>query len=83
MKVGSYVQGASVFRRQTTEAPAHEQWRAVPPGVREQTFTFAVPSDAPYSYEGECVSYVWFATARTVKRMRTDPRLEEPIWVRA
>lgn len=83
MEVRVYVRGGSVIRRETAEAHTHEQWQPVPPAVREQTFTFAAPRDAPYSYEGECVSYVWFASARTVKRLRKDPRLEEPIWVRA
>ena len=83
IRVGAYVSGASVFRRETAEAYTHEQWQAVAPAVGEQTSTFTVPRDAPYSYEGECVSYVWFASARTTKRLRKDPRLEEPIWVRA
>jgi hypothetical protein len=83
MQVRVYVRGATVVRRETAEAYTHEQWQAVVPTAGEQTFTFAVPRDAPYSYEGECVSYVWFASARTVKRLRKDPRLEEPIWVRA
>jgi hypothetical protein len=81
-EVRVYVRGARVVRRQMAEAAADEQWRAVSPAVREQTFTFVVPQDAPYSYEGECVSYAWFASARSVRPRRKDPRLEEPIWVR-
>lgn len=81
-EVRVYVRGASVVRRQTAEEAAHEQWQAVPAGVRERTFTFVVPQDAPYSYEGDCVSYAWFASARAVRPRRKDPRLEEPIWVR-
>ena len=82
-EVRVYVRGANVVRRQTAEEEAHEQWQAASPAVREQTFTFVVPQDAPYSYEGDCVSYAWFASARSVKPKRKDPRLEVPIWVRA
>lgn len=82
MQVRIYVRGASTVRRQTAEAGLHEQWLTVPPAVREQTFTFVIPPDAPYSYEGECVTYAWLASARAVKRLRKDPRHEEPIWVR-
>ena len=82
-EVRVYASGATVVRRQTAEAAAHEEWRAVPPAAREQTFTFVVPHDAPYSYEGDCVSYAWFAAARAVRPKRKDPRHEEPIWVRA
>jgi hypothetical protein len=82
-EVRVYVRGARVVRRQTAEAAAHEEWQAVSPAAPEQTFKFVVPQDAPYSYEGDCVSYVWFASARAVRPRRKDPRLEEPIWVRA
>lgn len=82
MEVRARAGGATVVTRETAEARVHEQWQAVPPGVDEQTFTFTVPREAPYSYEGDCVSYVWFASARAVKPLRKDARLEEPIWVR-
>ena len=82
MKVHAQVQGSGMVRRETAEANAHEQWQALAPGATEQTFTFVVPHGGPYSYEGDCVSYVWLASARAVKRMRADPRVEEPLWVR-
>jgi hypothetical protein len=81
MQVRVSVKGVSTVSRQTVEAAVHEQWQPVPPAVREQTFTFEIPDSAPYSYEGECVSYSWRASARAVRRLRRDPRLDLPIWV--
>jgi hypothetical protein len=75
------VRGATSVVRQTGEATVHEQWQAAAPGVVEQTFTFLVPADAPYSYEGDCLSYAWRASARAVRPRLKDARLDEPIWV--
>jgi hypothetical protein len=72
--------GTSVIR-QTGEATAHQEWRRVEPRAGEQTLTFQIPSDAPFSYEGECVSYAWRVSARAVRRLRADPRVDHPIWV--
>jgi hypothetical protein len=69
--------GTTVVRR-TAESTAHEEWR---PGA--PTLTFEIPRDAPYSYEGECVSYAWRVSARVVRKLRSDPRLDHAIWVRA
>jgi hypothetical protein len=69
--------GTTVVRR-TAESAAHEEWR---PGAA--TLTFEIPRDAPYSYEGECVSYAWRVSARVVRKLRSDPRLDHAIWVRA
>lgn len=80
-QVRVYNRGASTVVRQTAEATVHQEWRPVEP-VGERTFSFQIPSEAPYSYEGECVSYVWQVSARAVKRLRKDPRLDHPIWVR-
>jgi hypothetical protein len=80
-QVRIFVRGASTVRRQTAEATVHEQWQAVPPGAGEQVFRFQVPVDAPYSYEGDCVSYAWKVSARAVRRLGKDARLDQPIWV--
>lgn len=67
--------------RQTGRANAHERWERV--NLREggRTFSFEVPTDAPYSYEGECISYAWRASVRDVRQLRSDPRLDLPFWV--
>lgn len=80
-EVRVHVRGVSTVRRQTGEATVHEQWQPAPPGAAEHAFTFRVPSDAPYSYEGECVSYAWRVSARAVRPLRKDARLDRPIWV--
>src|SRR4051794_19772957 len=68
--------------RETNEAAAYEDWKPVDAAVGEQVFTFEIPRDAPCSYEGDCLSYGWRVTARQVRRLRTDPRSDRPIWVR-
>jgi hypothetical protein len=76
-----FVRGASVVRRQTGEETIHEQWQPASPGVGEQSFTLRVPEDAPYSYEGACVSWGWRVSARAARRLRKDARADSPIWV--
>ena len=75
------VRGVRTTARQVGEATVYEAWQPVPQGAGEQTFTFDVPIDAPYSYEGDCVSYAWRVSAREARRLRSDARLDEPIWV--
>lgn len=71
----------SVVIRQTGEAHAYEHWQPVESAAGEQTVTFRIPKDAPQSYEGECVSYAWRVSARAVRRLRPDPRIDHPVWV--
>jgi hypothetical protein len=67
--------------RQTSRANAYEHWQGVEPAAGEQTFSLEIPSDAPYSYEGDCISFAWRVSARRVRTMRADPRVDHPIWV--
>jgi hypothetical protein len=68
--------------RQTRDATAYERWLPVERAVGEQSYVLGIPAAAPYSYEGECVSYFWRISARAVRRLRADPRSDHPIWVR-
>lgn len=81
VQVPVYVKGMTTVLRQTRDGVAYEQWQPLPAGAVEQTFTFSVPADAPYSYEGDCVSYAWRVSARRVKALQEDPRFDQPIWV--
>jgi hypothetical protein len=76
-----YSRGVSTVVRQTGEATVHEEWQTVPAGAVEHTVTFRLPSDAPYSHEGSCLSYAWRISARAVRPLRKDARHDEPIWV--
>lgn len=75
--------GGVTYVRRTAEATAHEEWRELGQVTGEATFTFVVPPEAAYSYEGECVSYAWRASARVARRLRPDSRIDHPIWVEA
>jgi hypothetical protein len=81
VQVRAQIRTGSMLVRQTAETTVHEEWRPVTPGERERAFTFQLPAAAPYSYEGDCVSFAWRVSARAVRRWRKDPRLDEPIWV--
>lgn len=76
-----YARGVTTVVRQTGEAAVHEEWQAVPAGAAQHTATFRVPAEAPYSYEGSCLSYAWRISARAVRPLRKDARLDVPIWV--
>ena len=57
--------------RSTRQVDAHTDWRPFTGGPT-QSERFLIPADAPYSYRGDCVSYVWRASARLPKRLRFD-----------
>jgi hypothetical protein len=67
--------------RSTSHAVAYEDWRPHP-GGSTQAVRFAVPVNAPYSYRGDCISYVWRVSARQPKRMRFDRAVNVPLVVR-
>jgi hypothetical protein len=76
-----FTRGVRTVVRQMGEETVHEDWHPVPIGAAEQSVTFRVPPDAPYSYEGSCLSYAWRVSARAVRTARPDARLDQPIWV--
>jgi hypothetical protein len=57
--------------RSTRQVDAHTDWRPFTGGAT-QSERFLIPPTAPYSYRGDCVSYVWRASARLPKRLRFD-----------
>ena len=59
-------------RRVTREDFAHEEWREVSASEAQQGLTFAVPAEAPYSYQGSCLSFEWHAEALEIARLRPD-----------
>jgi hypothetical protein len=67
--------------RQLMEAIAHEAWQAAPAGAGEYLLAFSLPVDAPYSYEGDCVSFSWRVSVREARRLGGDARYDRPIWV--
>jgi hypothetical protein len=77
-EVRTYSKGGGVTIRETGVKAFHEDWQAFADG---QTFTFRIPADAPYSYEGDCLSYAWRISARVPRRGRKDARYDVPIWV--
>jgi hypothetical protein len=43
---------------------------------------FKLPPDAPFSYRGHCLSYVWRVSAREPRRLRFDPATNVELQVR-
>jgi hypothetical protein len=81
LQANAQTRGAVIVVRETNQWTAYEQWQEVEPGAGEQTLTIEIPRDAPYSYEGDCVSYAWRVSARRVRMLRSDARIDVPIWV--
>lgn len=80
-EVRTYARGVSMVVRQTGEETVHEEWKAVPAGTVAHEVALRIPRDAPYSYEGSCLSYSWRVSARAVRPRRPDARFDQPIWV--
>jgi hypothetical protein len=68
--------------RSTSEAIAHEAWQPLEPLVGVQTARFGVPQEAPFSYEGDCLSFKWEIVARGRRRGRLDAQARREISVR-
>jgi len=79
-KVG-YNQYGSYEHRVTEPTNVVEDWRDVAAGGATQSFTFTIPADGPFSYEGDTVSYAYRVSAREPTRLRADPHRDVPIWV--
>jgi hypothetical protein len=64
--------------RETSVADAYADWRPAQAIPGTEDVAFVVPLDAPYSYEGDAVSYAWRVSVRGGRRT-----LDVPIWVEA
>jgi hypothetical protein len=67
--------------RTTAEAVAFADWRPQSAGP-VQSVRFTIPAEAPYSFRGNCVSYVWRVSAREPRRLRFDPATNVHLVVR-
>ena len=50
--------------RATVEEIAHEDWQPVEEATGVQSIRLAIPADAPFSYQGTCLSFKWELVAR-------------------
>jgi hypothetical protein len=74
--------GETVVERATAEAVAYQSWRPAWRTEEPQSFRFRIPPDAPYSYEGDCLSFAWRVVAREPDRGPMEHGAsDDPIWV--
>jgi hypothetical protein len=66
------VEGNTQISRATSAAIAHEAWVPVENTPDVQSVGFTVPPEAPFSYEGSCLSFKWEVVARGRRRRRLD-----------
>ncbi len=69
-------------RRTITKAVEHEQWQPLPGGPGEHSVRFTIPPQAPFSYEGSCLSFRWEVVARGRRTRKLDARASQEISVR-
>ena len=74
-----HTQHGTSTSRQTRSAPAFEEWKPADK-TPEQTLSFEIPADGPYSHEGSAVSFAWKVTARE-RRRGIDRFTDLPFWV--
>jgi len=67
--------------RKTLHATAHEDWRPIESTVGVQTVPFTIPAEAPFSYEGDCVSLKWELVARGRRQNQPDAEAGQAIIV--
>ena len=57
-----------------TWATAYEAWQRVEPTAGTHVVRLKVPTDGPFSYRGELLSFTWEVVARGVRKRRLDAR---------
>lgn len=62
----------------TLHEPAHEEWRPLRAGGGVQTERFTVPANAPFSFRGDVLAYVWTATVRRGRASVDAPVVVHP-----
>jgi hypothetical protein len=67
--------------RATTYAIAHEAWLPVESAPGVQSVRLTIPTEAPFSYEGDCLSFRWEVVARGRRRRRLDAQARREISV--
>jgi len=73
--------GKTVVSRETGEGVVYERWIPAWRTEELQSFRLRVPPDAPYSHEGDCLSFAWRVSAREPARGTEDGTSDDPIWV--
>lgn len=67
--------------RATVEDIAHEDWQPVENVTGVQSVRLAIPADAPFSYEGACLSFKWELIARGRRSRRLDAHAKRELSV--
>jgi hypothetical protein len=67
--------------RATTYAIAHETWLPIESAPGVQSVRFTIPPDAPFSYEGDCLTFRWEVVARGRRKRRLDAQARHEISV--
>ena len=67
--------------RSTAYAVAYEAWRPVVNGPGMQVVRLAIPPRAPFSFDGDCLSFVWEVKVRGRRRRRLDAQAGHEILV--
>jgi hypothetical protein len=67
--------------RTTSQATAHETWIPVARGTGTQSVNLAIPPEAPFSYDGGCLSFEWEVAARMHRSLRLDAEVRRHISV--
>jgi hypothetical protein len=67
--------------REIAEDVAYERWLPARRTEEEQRFRFRIPAQAPYSHEGELLSFAWSVSARDADASNPESRSDDPIWV--
>jgi hypothetical protein len=67
--------------RSTAEDIAYEDWLPVEELTGVQSVRLAVPTDAPFSYEGTCLSFKWELVARGRKSRGLDAQVRRHLSV--
>jgi hypothetical protein len=71
--------GGDSTSRVTNTFSVWRQWVPAPHATLGQRIELALPADAPYSYEGDCVSFGWAVVVRRVGAKRVAEPV--PLWV--
>jgi hypothetical protein len=80
-EVGTHNQYGSSPSTVTSEAIAHEEWLPIESAPGVHSVRLPIPLDAPFSYEGNCLSFKWEVVARGRRKRRLDAQAKHELSV--
>jgi hypothetical protein len=76
-KVGTYSEYGTAPSIEISDAIAHEEWLPVKRATGVHSVRFTIPAVAPFTYEGDALSFKWEVVVRGRRKLRLDAEAKD------